>query len=124
MREMRAALYARIACTTPQPKQAMVSQLQALRDHAARRGMKIIDEFTDEGYSGLRPDRPGLKRMRDLAEQRGFDVLLSCGPDRLARNPGLLVRLIGELERHGVRTTFPNVADDLALGVARDQLRS
>ena len=112
MREMRAALYARVACTRPQTKQAMVSQLQALRDHAASSGMKIIDVFTDEGYSGLRQDRPGLERMRDLAEQGGFDVLLSCGPDRLARNPALLVLFIEELERYGVRTIFPNTADD------------
>ena len=69
MREMRAVLYARVSCTTAQRKPAMVSQLEALRDHAASRGMKIIDAFTDEGYSGLRQDRPGLERMRDLAKQ-------------------------------------------------------
>ena len=112
MREMRAALYARVSCTTPRTKQAMVSQLEALRDHAASRGIKIIGEFTDEGSSGWRLDRPGLERMRDLARQRGFDVLLSCGPDRLARNAALLVLLIEELEHYGVRTTFPNTADD------------
>ena len=112
MREMRAVLYARVACTTPQRNPAVVSQLQALRDHAGSRGMKIVGEFTDEGSSGLRLDRPGLERMRDLAEQRRFDVLLSCGPDRLARNPTLLVLFIEELERYGVRTIFPNTADD------------
>jgi site-specific DNA recombinase len=62
--------------------------------------------------SGLRLDRPGLERMRDLAEQRGFDVLLSCGPDRLARNPALLALLLEELERYGVRAMFPNTADE------------
>jgi site-specific DNA recombinase len=112
MQEMRAALYARVACMTPQTKQAIVFQLEALRDCAASRGIKIIEKFMDEGYDGLRPDRPGLKRMRDLAEQRGFDVLLSCGPDRLARNPALLVLLIQELEQYGVRAIFPNTADD------------
>jgi DNA invertase Pin-like site-specific DNA recombinase len=76
MREMRAAIYARVACATQQTKQAIVSQLEALRDHATTSGMEIIEEFTDEGYSGLRLDRPGLDRMRDLAECRGFDVLL------------------------------------------------
>src|SRR2546425_680570 len=111
MREMRVALYARVSCTTPQTKQATVSQLEALRDHAASHGMKIIREFTDEGSSGLRLDRPGLEGMRDLAEQRGFDVLLSCGPDRLSRNPALRVLLIEELERYGIRTLFPT-ADD------------
>jgi DNA invertase Pin-like site-specific DNA recombinase len=84
----------------------MVSQLEALRDHAASSGMKIIEEFTDEGYSGLRLDRPGLDRMRDLAEQRGFDVLLTCGADRLARNFALQVLILEELERCGVRTIF------------------
>ena len=83
MREMRAVLYARVACTTPQTNQAMVSQLQALRDHAASRGMKIVGEFTDEGYSGLRLDRPGLERMRDLAQQGG-----------VARSPHRRVRTV------------------------------
>ena len=112
MREMRAALYARVACATPQTKHAIMSQLEALRDHAASSGMKIIEEFTDEGYAGLRLDRSGLDRMRDLAEQRGFDVLLTCGPDRLARNCALLILLIEELERCGVRTIFLDTAED------------
>jgi len=68
--------------------------------------MKIIEEFTDEGYSGLRLDRPGLDRMRDLAERRGFDVLLTWGPNRLAQSFPLQVLIIEELERCGVRTIF------------------
>lgn len=112
MQEIRAALYARVACKTPQTKHAMVSQLEVLRDHASRSRMKIIEEFTDEGYSGLRLDRPGLDRMRDLAEQRGFDVLLACGPDRLSRNFARLVLILEELERYGVRTIFANTAEE------------
>src|SRR5207249_10427951 len=45
------------------------SQLESLKDHASRSGMTIIEEFTDEGYSGLRLDRPGLDQMRELAKQ-------------------------------------------------------
>ena len=89
-------------------KLAIASRLEALRDQAASSGMKIIEEFTDEGYSGLRLDRPGLDRMRDLAERRGFDVLLTCGPDRLARSFALQVSIIEELERCGIRTIFPD----------------
>src|SRR5947208_1908760 len=106
MRETRAAVYARVACATQQAKHATMSQLEALRDHAASSGMKIIEEFTDEGYSGLRLDRPGLDRMRDLAERRGFDVLLTWGPNRLAQSFPLQVLIIEELERCGVRTIF------------------
>lgn len=103
---MRAAIYARVACATQQTKHAIVSQLEALKDHAASNGMKIIEEFTDEGYSGRRLDRPGLDRVRDLAERRGFDVLLTCGPDRLARSFALHAFIIEELRRCGVRTIF------------------
>src|SRR5207247_11429661 len=98
----------------------MVSQLEALRDHAANRGMKIIEEFTDAESSGLRLERPGLERMRDLAGHRGFDVLLSGGPDRLARNPALLVLLIEELEQYRIRTLFPNTA--CALGAKQHEI--
>jgi site-specific DNA recombinase len=106
MREMRAALYARVACATQQTEHAIVSQLEVLRDYAASRGMKVIEEFTDEGHSGLRLDRPGLDRMRGLAERRGVDVLLTCGPDRLARSVALQVLIIEEMDRCGVRTIF------------------
>src|SRR2546422_5184038 len=106
MRETGAAVYARVACASQETKRAIESQLEALREHAATSEMRIIEEFTDEGYSGMRLDRPGLDRMRDLAERRGMDVLLTCGPDRLARNLALQVLIIEELERCGVRTIF------------------
>lgn len=114
MGETRAAIYARVACATPQTKHAIVSQLEASRDHAASSGMRIIEEFTDEGHSGLRLDRPGLDRLRGLAERGGFDVLLTWGPDRLARSFALQVLIIEELERCGVRIIFldSGTADD------------
>jgi site-specific DNA recombinase len=106
MRVIGAAIYARVACATQQAKRAIVSQLKALRDHATCSGMEIIEEFADEGCSGLRLDRPGLDRMRGLAGHRGFDVLLTCGPDRLARSFALQVLVAEELERCGIRTIF------------------
>ena len=103
---MRAALYTRVASANQETKHAIVSQLETLRNYAASHGLEIIEEFTDEGCSGLRLDRPGLDRMRGLAERFGFDVLLTCGPDRLARSFGLQALIIEELKRLGVRTIF------------------
>lgn len=103
---MRAALYAWTACVTQRPNSAMGLQLEALRAHAARRGMGIVAEFTDEGYSGLRRDRPGLHRLGDLAERRAFDVLLTCDPEPLARDSGLQVLMLEEWQGFGVRTIF------------------
>jgi len=111
---MRAALHARVAWATQQTKHTIGPQLEALREYAAKSGMEIIGGFTDQGYSGLRLDRPGQDRMRDLAERRGFDVLLTYCPDRLARDSVLQVLILEELERFGVRTIFleGGAADD------------
>jgi site-specific DNA recombinase len=103
---MRAALYARTACLTQDLKSAVESQLEALRNYATQNGIKIVEEFTDAGYSGLRQDRPGLNRMCDAAGRRSFDVLLIRDPERLARNSVQQVFLLEELEQFGVRTIF------------------
>src|SRR5260370_34338418 len=66
--------------------------------------MEIVEEFTDEGYSGARLDRPALDRMRDLAEHRGFEVLLTYCTDRLAREFVLQALILEEMERFGVKT--------------------
>jgi site-specific DNA recombinase len=111
---MRAALHARVAWATQQTKHTIGSQLEALREYAVKSGMEIIGGVTEEGYRGLRLDRPGLDRMRDLAKRQGFDVLLTYCPDRLARDSVLQVLILDELERFGVRTIFleGSAADD------------
>ena len=103
---MRAALYARTACLIQGLESAVELQLEALRNYATQNGMEIVEEFTDAGYSGLQRDRPGLNRMCDAAGRRGFDVLLTRDPARLARNSVLQVSLLEELEQFGVRTIF------------------
>jgi len=50
---MKAVLYARSACTTRESEATLESQLEALRNQANRRGMEIIEEFRDGGYSGM-----------------------------------------------------------------------
>lgn len=99
---MRAALYARMACPTQQREPAIGSQLEALRNHAASRGMKIIEEFRDEGYGGPRLDRPGPPGTR-FGRALRFDVLLTHAPDRLARDSTPLGLILEELARFGVR---------------------
>src|SRR5438132_12980014 len=74
---MRVAIYACVSREGQEKENTIGSQLDALRTYAAKNGMEIVEEFTDEGYSGARLDRPALDRMRDLAERRGFEVLLT-----------------------------------------------
>ena len=111
---MRAAIYARVSSERQEKEHTIGSQLEALRAYAGTNGMEIVEEFTDEGFSGARLDRPALDRMRDLAERRGFEVLLTYCTDRLARKFVLQALILDELERLGVKTIFleGGAADD------------
>src|SRR5215831_16534800 len=111
---MRAAIYARVYSERQEKEHTIGSQVEALRAYAAKNGMDVVEEFTDEGYSGARLDRPALDRMRDLAERHGFEVLLSYCTDRLARKFVLQALILDELERFGVKTIFieGGAADD------------
>ncbi|PYR97802.1 MAG: hypothetical protein DMG16_23350 [Acidobacteria bacterium] len=111
---MRVAIYACVSSERQEKEHTIGSQLDALRTYAAKNGMEIDEEFTDEGYSGARLDRPALDRMRDLAERRGFEVLLTYCTDRLARKFVLQALILDELERFGVKTIFleGGAADD------------
>jgi hypothetical protein len=44
--------------------------------------------------------------MRRAAARGAFDVLLTSGPDRLARNPELVYVILEELKGFGVKTLF------------------
>ncbi len=111
---MRIAIYARVSSERQEKEHTIGSQLEALRNYAAQNGIEIVEEFTDEGYSGTRLDRPALDRMRDLAERRGFEVLLTYCTDRLARKFVLQALILEEMERFGVKTIFleGGAADD------------
>jgi site-specific DNA recombinase len=112
--KMRAAIYARVSSEKQEKEHTVGSQLEALRNYAAQHGMNIVEEFTDEGYSGARLDRPALDRMRDRAEHHGFEVLLTYCTDRLARKFVLQALILEEMERFGVKTIFleGGAADD------------
>jgi site-specific DNA recombinase len=105
---MRAATYTRSACAT---QEKILSQSGILRSYAAKNGIEVVEQFADDGYSGLKLDRPGLEQMRSLAAQGGFDVLLTSGPDRLARKHELLVVILEELKGFGVETVFVDGVD-------------
>jgi len=111
---MRAAIYARVSTETQEKEHTIGSQLEALRAYAVQNEMQVVEEFTDEGYSGARLDRPALDRMRNLAEGHGFEVLLTYCTDRLARRFVLQALILDELERLGVKIIFleGGAADD------------
>ena len=103
-----AAIYARVSSDRQRREQTIQSQTAALRELAAERGLLVPDDlvFEDEGVSGAVLRRPGLERLRDLAVEGRFEVLLCHAPDRLARRYAYQVLLLEEFQRAGVEVMF------------------
>ena len=107
-----AALYARVSTDKQEREATVESQLDALRRAAAARGLAVLPEyeFVDERASGARLDRPALDRLRDLAAEGAFEVVLVAAPDRLARQYAYQVVVLEELARVGCEVVFLNHA--------------
>lgn len=67
--------------------------------------------FLDQGISGAKLARPALDRLRDLATEGVFVVVLCLSPDRLARQYAHQWVLLDELQRVGVSVIFINQPD-------------
>ena len=104
----RAALSARVSTDKQEREEPVASQVALLRQTAEARGYEVLpgNVFIDDGGSGTRLDRPALERLRDLAAEGAFDVLLVPAPDRLARRYAYQVVLVEELTRGGCEVVF------------------
>jgi site-specific DNA recombinase len=103
-----AAIYARVSSDRQRREQTIRSQTAALRELAAERGLLVSDDlvFEDESVSGAVLRRPALERLRDLAVEARFEVLLCHAPDRLARRYAYQVLLLEEFQRAGIEVIF------------------
>ena len=85
----RAALYIRVS-SEEQAKHglSLEAQREKLRQYAASNGLRIIEEYPDEGYSARKSfrSRPQFLRLLDDVEREKFDVILFIKLDRWFRN--------------------------------------
>src|SRR6266581_2994269 len=112
---MTVAIYARVSSDSQEARGTIGSQLDALRQKMAGLGHQVVHEYTDDGYSGTRLDRPGLDALRDAAEAGLFEQVWCLTPDRLARSYAYQILITDELARHGVRIHYldaPPVRDN------------
>jgi site-specific DNA recombinase len=80
-------------------------QNRAIRSFADSQRYALVDVVSDAGVSGAkRPeDRPGFRRIIELAAAGKFSVLLVCKFDRLARNLIFSVTTVHDLkEQYGI----------------------
>ncbi len=105
-----AALYGRVSTPQQGEEATIESQIAVLETFARQQGYQLMPElyFQDLGISGTQLDRPALNRLRDLAAEGLFGVLLCYSPDRLARHYAYQWVLLDELRRVGVEVIFVN----------------
>ncbi len=109
----KAILYARVS-TEEQARSgySLAQQCEALREYAAREGYEILEEVVDRGQSGETLARPGMDRVRDLAQGEGVSVVLAQDRDRFAREPAYLYLLKQEFEHYGTKVCSLNDRGD------------
>jgi len=105
-----AALYARVSTLQQEQEATIDSQVAAIENYAQAQSYWLSKEFyfLDQSVSGAQLDRPALNRLRDLAPEGLFSVILCLSPDRLARQYAHQWVLMDELQRVGVKVVFVN----------------
>ena len=97
---IRAALYARVS--TIGHGQDVQLQLDELRQVAAMRGWRVVDEYVDDGVSGAKTSRPGLDRMLADVQAGRLDLVAVWKLDRLGRSLPHLLTVLDQLAGAGV----------------------
>jgi DNA invertase Pin-like site-specific DNA recombinase len=89
------------------------AQRRELRALAAKRGLKIIEEYVDAVESAKDENRPGFQRMvTDMrSSSRQWTHLLLLDTSRLARNRLIAIWFKREAEKRGVEVIFSKLPD-------------
>jgi site-specific DNA recombinase len=105
---MQVAYYARVSTHQQQHEGTIESQRHALKEYIQHHGWSLLPEheYSDEGISGARLDRPALDRLRDAARRGEFDAVVILSPDRLARNYAHQWLLIEEFTKMHTQVIF------------------
>lgn len=100
---MRAAIYARVSTEEQSMNYSVDTQLEAARGVAATRGVEIVGEYIDEGWSGTVANRPAFNRLMRACGSGEIDVIIVYRIDRFFRNARHLLETMDFLESKGVK---------------------
>lgn len=106
---IRAVTYARVSGDDSKNDGLnLKSQIDMCRTYALENKYQIIAELAedDRGASGADIDLPQLNRVREMAENGKFDVLVVREIDRLSRNLAKQLIVEEELKRAGVKIEY------------------
>jgi len=107
----RVAFYVRVSSEEQTERATANNQIDFLRkkyqanfEPDSLEPMHFVGQFVDDGYSGALPieDRPDGRRLLDLVQARGVDLVISYRLDRLGRRLSVLLDIHEEFEAHDV----------------------
>lgn len=96
---MRTAIYARVSTKD----QSCELQLRDLRAYCSARGLSLVGEYVDTGYSGAKDSRPELNELVAAARKRKFDAIVVWRFDRFARSTKHLLLALEEFRSLGIQ---------------------
>ena len=84
----RAGLYFRLSKDDERAGESLSIENQKLilEKYAHENGFEIIDEYTDDGWSGTNFNRPGVQRLLDDAKTGRIDTIIVKDLSRFGRN--------------------------------------
>ena len=114
----RAVIYARFS-TDMQRDASIDDQIRACHELAARRGMTVIDSYSDRATSGASLMRPGIQSLISDAQAGRFDIVVAHALDRLSRNQADIASLYQRLQFSGVaiETVGEGLVDEMHIGL-------
>lgn len=93
MKKLRVAIYCRVA---NHDQLTLASQKGCVEHYASDYGYEIMESMSDTG-SGNSLDRPGIRRLCELADARAVDAVIATCPSRYARNMLLLMDFMRDM---------------------------
>jgi site-specific DNA recombinase len=106
----RIATYSRVSTSAQEDQQTIQTQLLTLKEFAEKNGYAIIQEYTDEGWSGDTIVRPALDQLRVDAKKKIWEAVLIYDPDRLARRYSYQELVMDELKEAGIEIIFVTIS--------------
>lgn len=104
---MQAVTYARVS-TAGQAEHgySLAEQHARLLAHCETRGYRLVEHVADEGISGRLEERPGLRRLLDLAEAGAAQRVVAVNLTRVGREARVLQETLYQLRKRGVSVEF------------------
>ena len=62
------------------------NQKDLIADYASQKGIRIVEEYTDDGYSGVNFERPSFQRMIEDVKKKKINCIIVKDLSRLGRN--------------------------------------